>query len=328
MKIICFLFIFHVFAFSEEIQLNSKIYVAGHNGLVGSAIIRKLKNEGYSNIVTRSSSELDLRCQQAVSNFFQQEKPEYVFLAAAHVGGIKANSDYPATFIYNNIMIEANIIHSAYQNKTKKLLFLGSSCIYPKNCEQPITESSLLTGTLETTNEPYAIAKIAGIKMCQSYNKQYKTNFISCMPTNLYGPNDNFDLNTSHVIPAMIRKFVEAKEKDKDSVTIWGSGTPKREFLHVDDLADASLFLMRHYDDSEIINIGCGDDISILEIAELIKEIVGYNGKLIFDQSYPDGTAKKLLNITKLKKLGWESTINLKDGIKESVKWYYENKVY
>ena len=314
------------FLFSGEIPLDAKIYVAGHQGLVGRAIVRKLKSEGYNNIVIRSSKELDLRIQQAVKEFFEQEKPEYVFLAAAKVGGIKANWDYPADFIYNNLMIEANIIHAAYQSGVKKLLFLGSSCIYPKECPQPMLESYLLTGPLEPTNEPYAIAKIAGVKMCQSYNRQYGTNFISCMPTNLYGPHDNFDLNHSHVLPALIRKFHDAKANEAKSVILWGTGTPRREFLHVDDLAQACLFLMRYYDENEIINIGCGHDISILELALMIKEIVGYTGEVVFDSSYPDGTYQKLLNIDKILEVGWKPAIPLKQGIQEVFQWYLENK--
>ena len=314
------------FLFSGEIPLDAKIYVAGHQGLVGRAIVRKLKSEGYNNIVIRSSKELDLRIQQAVKEFFEQEKPEYVFLAAAKVGGIKANWDYPADFIYNNLMIEANIIHAAYQSGVKKLLFLGSSCIYPKECPQPMLESYLLTGPLEPTNEPYAIAKIAGVKMCQSYNRQYGTNFISCMPTNLYGPHDNFDLNHSHVLPALIRKFHDAKASEAKSVILWGTGTPRREFLHVDDLAQACLFLMRHYEGNEIINIGCGHDISILELALMIKEIVGYPGEVVFDSSYPDGTYQKLLNIDKILEVGWKPAIPLKQGIQEVFQWYLESK--
>ncbi len=312
--------------FSESLPLDAKIYVAGHQGLVGSAIVRKLKSEGYTNIMTRSSKELDLRVQQAVYDFFAQEKPEYVFLAAAKVGGIKANSDYPADFIYDNLMIETNVIHAAYLSGVKKLLFLGSSCIYPKECPQPMLESYLLTGYLEPTNEPYAVAKIAGIKMCQSYNRQYGTNFISCMPTNLYGPNDNFDLTSSHVLPALIRKFSDAKANNAKQVVLWGTGRPRREFLHVDDLANASLFLMRHYEGNDIVNIGCGEDISILELALLIKNIVGYEGELVFDSSYPDGTYQKLLNIDKILKMGWEPNIPLDRGIQEVYEWYLQNK--
>lgn len=308
-----------------EIPLDAKIYVAGHNGLVGSAIVRKLKSEGYVNILTRSFEELDLRVQQRVNDFFDQEKPDYVFLAAAKVGGIKANWDYPASFIYDNLMIEANIIHAAYLSGVKKLLFLGSVCIYPKVCPQPILESYLLTAKLEPTNAPYAIAKIAGIMMCQSYNRQYGTRFISCMPTNLYGPNDNFDLQNSHVLPALIRKFIEAKANGSESVVIWGTGAPRREFLHADDLASASLLLMRSYEEDEIINIGYGSDISILDLAMLIKDAVGYQGRVILDPSYPDGTMERLLNIDKIRALGWEPKISLKEGIQEAVQWYQQN---
>ncbi|WP_068471116.1 GDP-L-fucose synthase family protein [Candidatus Protochlamydia phocaeensis] len=302
--------------------LNAKIYVAGHNGLVGSALVRKLQSEGYTNLLTRSSQELDLTSQQAVNNFFEQERPDYVFLAAAKVGGIKANMDYPAEFIYTNLMIETNVIHAAYVYGVKKLLFLGSSCIYPKECPQPMLESYLLTGPLEPTNEPYAIAKIAGLKLCESYNRQYGTHFISCMPTNLYGPNDNFDLQTSHVLPGLLRKFQEAKEQSKDQVTIWGSGSPRREFLHVDDLANACLFLMRYYEGNETVNIGCGEDLTIAELAFLIKDAVGYQGNLVFDPSYPDGTPQKLLNIHKIRQMGWKPTISLKEGIQNTVEWY------
>jgi GDP-L-fucose synthase len=311
---------------SGELPLDAKIYVAGHHGLVGSAIVRKLQSEGYTNIVTRSSKELDLRVQQAVNEFFAQEKPDYVFLAAAKVGGIKANSDYPAEFIYDNLMIEANVIHAAYQAGVKKLLFLGSSCIYPKECPHPMLESYLLTGTLEPTNEPYAVAKIAGIKLCQSYNRQYGTNFISCMPTNLYGPNDNFDLTNSHVLPALIRKFTDAKSNHAQKVVLWGTGKPRREFLHVDDLANAALYLMRHYDGNEIVNVGCGQDVSILELALMIKDIVGYEGDIVFDTSYPDGTYQKLLNIDKILELGWKPAIPLYKGIRDVVQWYLENR--
>ncbi len=310
---------------AEEIPLNAKIFVAGHHGLVGSAIVRRLQQEGYNNLVFRTFQELDLRSQEEANTFFFNERPDYVFLAAAKVGGIKANMDFPADFIYDNLMIEANVIHAAYLSGVKKLLFLGSSCIYPKVCPQPMTESVLLTGSLEPTNEPYAIAKIAGIKMCQSYNRQYGTKFISCMPTNLYGPNDNFDLATSHVLPALIRKFCDAKAQGTEKVTIWGSGTPRREFLHVDDLADATLFLMKNYEDSEVINVGCGTDVSILELAELIRNAAGYDGTLVFDASYPDGTKQKLLNIDKIRALGWTPKIGLKDGVQETLKWYLEH---
>jgi len=304
----------------------AKIYVAGHTGLVGSALLRKLRQEGYENIITRTSKELDLRKQDEVLKFFEQEKPEYVFLAAAKVGGILANNTYPAEFIYDNLMIEANIIHSAYLTGVKKLLFLGSSCIYPKYAPQPIKEEYLLDGKLEPTNEPYAIAKIAGIKMCQAYNRQYGKNFISVMPTNLYGPNDNFDLQNSHVLPALIRKFHEAKVNNSPKVVLWGTGTPKREFLHVDDLADACLYLMRTYNDSEIINIGVGQDISIKDLANLVKSIVGYTGEIRWDTSKPDGTPRKILDVSKLKALGWEAKISLEEGIKSTYQWYLENE--
>ncbi len=301
---------------------NSKIYVAGHRGLVGSAIVRGLIKQGYNNLITRTRQELDLLDSVAVADFFQKEKPEYIFLAAAKVGGILANNTYPANFIYENLTIQNNIIHNAYLNKAKKLLFLGSSCIYPKFAKQPIKEEYLLTGELEPTNKPYAIAKIAGIIMCESYNRQYKTNFISVMPTNLYGPGDNFDLKASHVLPALIRKFHEAKINNKKEVEVWGTGSPKREFLHVDDLADACIFLMNNYDDSEIVNIGTGKDISIKELAELIKDIVGFKGKIVWDTSKPDGTPRKLLDVSRLHKLGWKHKISLKEGIKMTYKWY------
>ena len=348
---------------------NSLIYVAGHKGLVGSAILRRLQNEGYSNLIVRSHQELDLMRQAEVEAFFRAEKPEVVFLAAAKVGGILANNTYPAEFLYHNLLIESNVIHSAYAWGVKNLLFLGSSCIYPRECPQPMKEEYLLSGKLEPTNEPYAIAKIAGIKMCQFYNRQYGTHFISVMPTNLYGPGDNFDLETSHALPALIRKFheakvrgqrpeirdgrseveggrVEANAEDGDVapnlkrsasqpssehsrrsssgsfVTIWGTGTPRREFLHVDDLADACLFLMNHYDDSEIINIGVGKDISIGELAELIRGIVGFKGTIRYDRSKPDGTPRKLLDMSKLQALGWQPKISLQQGIEMTYRWY------
>jgi GDP-L-fucose synthase len=320
----CFIFVMMNFwlSASQDIPLDAKIYVAGHNGLVGRAIVRKLESKGFTNLILRTSQELDLKCQQAVNDFFQQEKPDYVFLAAAKVGGIKANMDYPAEFIYNNLMIEANVIHASYLSGVKKMLFLGSSCIYPRECPQPMKEIYLLTSALEPTNEPYAIAKIAGINMCQSYNRQYGTNFISCMPTNLYGPFDNFDLNNSHVMPALIRKFIEAKNNGKSDMTIWGSGSPRREFLHVDDLADAALLLMNCYEGNEIINIGCGSDISIKELTSMIKDIVGFEGDLVYDATYPDGTPQKLLDISKVQNLGWTPQISLADGIKQVVDWY------
>ena len=311
---------------------NSRIYVAGHKGLVGSAITRKLQSEGHSNLILRSHKELDLMRQADVEIFFKEEKPEYVFLAAAKVGGILANNTYPADFIYENLLVESNVIHSAYKAGVKKLLFLGSSCIYPRDCPQPMKEEYLLSGKLEPTNEPYAIAKIAGIKMCQAYNRQYGTRFISVMPTNLYGPSDNFDLETSHVLPALIRKFHEAKTSDKSrvtgdekTVTIWGTGAPRREFLHVDDLADACLFLMNHYEESEIINIGIGKDISISELAELIKEIVGFKGSIRYDRTKPDGTLRKLLDVSKLRALGWQPKVCLREGIERTYGWYVKN---
>lgn len=307
---------------------REKIYVAGHHGMVGSAIVRKLETEGYENWIGKSSGELDLRNQKAVSDFFQKERPKYVFLAAAKVGGILANDIYKADFLYDNLMIEANIIHSAWKCGVEKLLFLGSSCIYPKYCSQPIKEEYLLSGILEPTNEPYAIAKISGIKMCEAYRAQHGCNFISAMPTNLYGPNDNYDLQNAHVLPALIRKFHEAKKYALPEVVIWGSGTPKREFLHVDDLADACFFLMQHYNEKEIVNIGTGEDISILELAYLIKDIVKYHGNIKMDLSKPDGTPRKLLDVYKINSLGWKAAISLEDGIRsvygnsELLDWY------
>jgi len=307
-------------------NLDSKIYVAGHRGLVGSAIVRKLNSDGFTNVVTATHSELDLRDDASVAHFFDWVTPDYVFLAAAKVGGIVANSTYPAEFIYNNLMIQSNIIHQSYKHNVKKLLFLGSSCIYPKLCPQPIKEEYLMSGYLEPTNDAYAIAKIAGIKMCQSYNKQYGTNFISLMPTNLYGPNDNYDLNSSHVLPAMLSKFHFAKTNELSEVNLWGTGTPRREFLHVDDLADACLFLMDKYDDSEIINVGTGEDISIAELAAMIREIVGFKGSVIFDALKPDGTPKKLLDVSKLSKLGWKYSIKLKYGITQVYNEHFNEK--
>lgn len=294
---------------------KDKIYIAGHRGMVGSAIVRKLENEGYNNLVVRTSAELDLRNQQAVKDFFAEEKPSYVFLAAAKVGGIQANNIYRADFLYDNLMIEANIIHASYVNKVDKLLFLGSSCIYPKLASQPLKEEYLLTDTLEYTNEPYAIAKIAGIKMCENYRKQYGCNFISAMPTNLYGPNDNYDLNNSHVLPALLRKFHAAKESGLESVEIWGSGSPKREFLHVDDLAEACFVLMQKYDGEEWFNIGTGEDISIKDLALTIKDVVGFEGELKFDATRPDGTPRKLMDVSKVHAVGWKHRIELKQGI-------------
>ena len=293
----------------------SKIYVAGHRGMVGSAIVRKLQSLGYSNIVSRQSKDLDLRSQAAVQAFFEQEKPEYVFLAAAKVGGILANNTYRAEFLYDNLMMEANVIDAAYRTSVKKLMFLGSSCIYPKMAPQPLKEEYLLTGELELTNEPYAIAKIAGIKLCDAYRAQYGCNFISVMPTNLYGPNDNYDLEKSHVLPALIRKFHEAKKTQEPFVTMWGTGSPRREFLHVDDLADACFYLMEHYDEPGLVNIGTGTDIPIKELAEMVKSIVGYHGIIAHDLSKPDGTPRKLMDVSKLASLGWNAKIGLKEGI-------------
>ena len=304
---------------------NSKIYIAGHKGLVGSAITRLLQKEGYKNLILKTRQELDLLNQQAVSDFFKKEKPEYVFLAAAKVGGIMANQTYPADFIYENLVIQANIMHTAYLNKVKKLLFIGSSCIYPKLTPQPIKEEYLLSGALETSNKPYAVAKIAGIITCQSYNKQYGTNFISVMPTNLYGPNDNFDLQNSHVLPALIRKFHEAKASGQKEIILWGSGSPKREFLYVDDLAEACLFLMKNYNSSEIINIGTGEDLPIKDLAEKIKEIAGYDGKIVWDKSKLDGTPRKLLDVGRIHKLGWKHKINLETGLKTTYDWHKNN---
>lgn len=308
---------------------ESKIYLAGHRGLVGSALKRKLESKGYTNLIFRTHKELDLTNQQEVNEFFEKEKPEYVFLAAAKVGGILANSTYPAQFIYENLMIESNIIHAAYKYGVKKLLFLGSSCIYPKLAPQPLKEEYLLTGPLEETNEAYAIAKIAGIRLCKHYNQQYGTNFISVMPTNLYGPNDNFDLETSHVMPALIRKFHEAKMNNEPEVVVWGTGKPLREFMHVDDMADACVYLMENYDFSEIgefVNIGVGEDVTISELVELIKEVVGFEGKIMYDTSKPDGTPRKLMDVSRLNGLGWKARIPLKDGIKETYEWYIQLK--
>lgn len=299
----------------QHMEKQSKIYIAGHRGMVGSAIERKLRAEGYSNIITRTSQELDLRNQQAVNDFFAAEKPDHVFLAAAKVGGIVANNTYRAEFIYENLMIESNIIHASYVHGVTKLLFLGSSCIYPKLAPQPLKEEYLLSGYLEHTNQPYAIAKIAGIELCDAYRAQYGCNFISAMPTNLYGPNDNYDLEKSHVLPALLRKFITAKRKQAPEVILWGSGTPLREFLHVDDLADACLFLMDHYHEKGLVNVGMGTDISILELAQLIQKIVGYQGNIILDPSRPDGTPRKLMDVSKLTNLGWKASIGLEQGI-------------
>ena len=307
---------------------NAKIFIAGHRGLVGSAIVRRLKKEGYNNLVVRSHSELDLTRQEDVEAFFEKERPEYVFLAAARVGGILANSTYKAEFIYDNIMIAANVINTSYKYGVKKLLNLGSSCIYPKHAPQPMKEEYLLSGKLEPTNEPYAIAKIAAIKLCRYYNEQYGTNFISVMPTNLYGPNDNFDLKTSHVLPALIRKFHDAKVEGKDKVVLWGTGTPRREFLYVDDLADACLDLMQDYDARDIgefVNIGTGEDITIKQLAELISSIVGFKGDIVWDRDKPDGTPQKLLDVSRINKMGWKARTGLKQGIIQTYDWYKES---
>ena len=298
-------------------EKKSKIYVAGHNGMVGSALVRILKKNGYHNLILLSSSNLDLINQNAVSHFFAERKPDYVFLAAAKVGGIHANNTYRASFLYDNIMIQSNVIHSSFVHQAKKLLFLGSSCIYPKMAPQPLKEEYLLDGPLEPTNEPYALAKIAGIKMCEAYRHQYGCNFIAAMPTNLYGPNDNYNLKNSHVLPALLRKVVEAKNSDMPSITIWGSGKPRREFMHVDDLANALIFLMENYNEKEFINVGTGTDISILELAELIKKIVGYKGRIEHDLSKPDGTPQKLLDVSKIKTLGWSHSTTLEEGIQQ-----------
>ena len=294
---------------------NDKVYVAGHRGMVGSAIVRKLQAEGHTNIVVRTSKELDLKEQQAVRDFFAQEKPAYVYLAAAKVGGIHANNVYRAQFLYENLMIECNVIHASHVHDVRKLLFLGSSCIYPKMAPQPLKEESLLTGLLEQTNEPYAIAKIAGIKLAESYRRQYGRNYISAMPTNLYGPNDNYDLNNSHVLPALIRKFHTAKVTNAPSVEVWGTGSPMREFLHVDDLADACYFLLQHYDEEMFVNIGTGEDLTIKALAEMIKEIVGYTGELKWNTDKPDGTPRKLMDVSRLHNLGWKHRIGLREGI-------------
>ena len=306
---------------------ESKIYIAGHRGMVGSAILRKLQECGYENIVLRTSKELDLRNQQQVTNFFEIEKPEFVFLAAAKVGGILANDTYRAEFIYENLMIQNNVIHQSYVSGVKKLMFLGSSCIYPKLAPQPLKEEYLLTGLLETTNEPYAIAKIAGIKMCDAYRAQYGCDFISVMPTNLYGPNDNYDLENSHVLPALIRKFYEAKTNGDKTVTVWGTGKPRREFLHADDLADACLFLMNNYSDEGLVNIGVGEDISINELALLIKNIIGFEGEIVWDTSKPDGTPRKLMDVSKLNRLGWKASISLRRGIEQIYQNYPQQKI-
>jgi GDP-L-fucose synthase len=306
-------------------QSDSRIYVAGHRGMVGSAIVRNLQNKGYLNLVCRTIKELDLTDQRATAEFFREEKPEYVFLAAAKVGGINANNTYPADFIYENLAIQNNIIKAAHDSRVKKLLFLGSSCIYPKNCPQPMKEEYLLSGHLEPTNEAYALAKIAGLKMCQFFKRQYGDNFISCMPTNLYGPHDNYDLENSHVLPALIRKFHEAKIENKPYVEVWGTGTPLREFLYVDDMADACVFLMENYDGEELVNIGTGREISIRGLAELVKDIVGYSRELVFKSDKPDGTPRKLLDVSKLSGLGWSYKVELGEGIEKAYRWFVDN---
>ena len=312
---------------AQQMPLDAKIYVAGHNGLVGSAVVRRLQQDGFLRIITRLHHELDLRNQQAVHNFFAQERPDYVFLAAAKVGGIKANMDNPAEFLYDNLVIQTNVMHAAYQYGVKKLLFLGSSCIYPRDCPQPIKEEYLLTSPLEETNKQYAIAKIAGLEMCKAYNKQYGTKFIACMPTNLYGPYDNFDLQTSHVLPALLTKFYTAKKTGTKQVVVWGTGASYREFLYVDDLADVLLFLMNNYDGDDIVNVGTGKDITIADLARLVAEIVGFDGELIFDTSKPDGTPRKLLNVNKLTQLGWQAPTSLHDGIIKTLQWVIEQRI-
>lgn len=306
-------------------NLDAKIYVAGHRGLVGSGIVRNLQAKGYNNIICRTHKELDLTNQEAVRRFFEEEQPEYVFLAAAKVGGIHANNTYPADFIYDNLMIQNNVIKAAHDFKVKKLLFLGSTCIYPKMAPQPIKEEYLLTGALEETNEAYAVAKIAGLEMCKFFKRQYNDNFISCMPTNLYGPNDNFDLKSSHVLPALIRKFHEAKMNNSDVVEVWGTGTPLREFLYVDDMADACVFLMENYDGEPHVNIGTGEEVSIGELAKTVKEVVGFDGELVFNTDMPDGTPRKLTTVDKLHGLGWKHKVSLDEGIKLAYTWFLEN---
>jgi GDP-L-fucose synthase len=309
-------------------EKQHKIFVAGHRGMVGSAIVRKLEVEGFSNLLLRTSKELDLTNQDAVAALFKLEKPDYVVLAAAKVGGILANNTYRGQFLYENLMIQNNVIHQSYLNGVKKLLFLGSSCIYPKLAPQPLKEESLLTGLLEPTNEPYAIAKIAGIKMCEAYRSQYGCNFISAMPTNLYGPNDNYDLNNSHVLPALIRKFHEAKESGKEEVILWGTGTPLREFLHVDDLADACFFLLKNYDEELFVNVGTGEDLSIFDLAKLVQKVVGFNGKIVLDASKPDGTPRKLMDVSRINNMGWKAKIGLEDGIRTVYKSVLEKNIF
>jgi GDP-L-fucose synthase len=307
-------------------EKDAKIYVAGHRGLVGAAIVQCLKKGGWNSLLLRSHAELDLTNQRQVCEFFAQEKPDYVFLAAAKVGGIHANDTYPVDFIVDNLAIELNVITAAYKNRVKRLMFLGSSCIYPKHCPQPMKEEYLLTGLLEPTNEPYAIAKIAGIKMCEAYNRQYGTDYVSVMPTNLYGPNDNFDLQNSHVLPALIRKFHEAKKRGDDRVIIWGTGIPRREFLYVDDMADACVYVMNRGGFTDMVNIGVGEDISIGGLARLMSEVIGFEGRLEFDMEKPDGTPQKLLDVTRLTSLGWQAQTSLKDGIQQTYKWFLENQ--
>ena len=306
-------------------NLDAKIYVAGHRGLVGSAIVRNLEAKGYKNIIYRTHKELDLTNQEAVRTFFEEERPEYVFLAAAKVGGIHANNTYPADFIYDNLMIQNNVIKAAHDFEVKKLLFLGSTCIYPKMAPQPIKEEYLLTGSLEETNEAYAVAKIAGLEMCKFFKRQYGDNFISCMPTNLYGPNDNFDLKNSHVLPALLRKFHEAKVNNSEAVEVWGTGTPLREFLYVDDMADACVFLMENYDGEQHVNIGTGEEVSIRELAETVKEVVGFDGELVFNTEMPDGTPRKLTTVDKLHGLGWKHKVSLDKGMRLAYNWFLEN---
>jgi GDP-L-fucose synthase len=310
---------------SRPVEKSDKIFIAGHRGLVGSALVRKLQQDGFAQLVTRDRSELDLRDAAAVDRFFQQEKPAIVVLAAAKVGGIKANSDLPVEFLLENLEMQNNVVRAAYESGTRKLLFLGSSCIYPKHAPQPIPESALLTGPLEPTNEAYAISKIAGIKLCQAYHSEYGANFISAMPTNLYGPNDNFDLLSSHVLPALLRKAHIAKQEGKRELVVWGSGNPRREFLHVDDLAAACVFLLEKYDSPEIVNIGCGEDISIRELAELICEVVGFKGELAWDTNKPDGTPRKLLDVSKIHALGWRHQIHFREGIARTYEWFLQN---
>ena len=309
------------------ISKSEKIFVAGHRGMVGSALVRRLEAEGFKNLLTRDRSKLDLASESAVAKFFAEERPTIVIVAAAKVGGIKANNDFPVEFLLDNLLIQNNVIRSAYERGVRKLLFLGSSCIYPKFAPQPIPETSLLDGPLEPTNEAYAIAKIAGIKLCQAYNREYGANFISAMPTNLYGPNDNFDLETSHVLPALLRKAHEAKTRKDQKLIVWGTGKPRREFLHVDDLASACLLLLEKYDSPEIINVGCGEDVSIRELAELICDVVGFNGELAWDTSKPDGTPRKLLDVTKLRELGWKPAITLRNGVASTYEWFRANCV-